>query len=370
VTLRNSEPNPNDSHKTDRTGGSKHIGDLISAALSLHGASLPETPEFEPPQTLSMPKGFMPASEIRKLFQAGEVEQAIAQARNLYEMRSSVFSSDAQSSVVALGNLLEYATRARKLLPDLHERLHSLEKHWQLPDWSAEREVFSDLVGHQEPLQSIEPTAPASQAPFYIMHTLPRLCEYSAQAGRMDRSLRELAESTLERLHQTYLFFDGEGERLSLKQDAAAAAIRAAAHIATWKMQDERPDLRSVRYIAKCGRDRLALFSAPLADHNFALFQLASGQTEDGLKTLEALVESPRGVDIDVRIASLDQLTGWYIRLKDLDSARASLDSLREALARDGESEASAVKDNCRVRAEEALRVRSYEKMLNDAEQR
>jgi hypothetical protein len=113
----------------------------------------------------------------------------------------------------------------------------------------------------------------------------------------------------------------------------------------------------------------LEQFTAPLAQHTFALFQLESRQIEAGLKTLEHLIESPQGVDIDIRIASLDQVTGWYIRLNRLDSARASLSSLREALARDGANDASAMKGNPRVRAQEALRVQSYEKMLSAAEQ-
>jgi hypothetical protein len=296
------------------------------------------------------------------------VDRAINEARTLYDLRCDTFSQDAQTSVVALGNLLEYATRARKLLPDLHGHLHNLERHWQKPDLREDGEVLLETLRDQKPSLLNEKDSSGSPAPLYVMHTLPRLCEYSAQAGREDHGLRELAEDVLKRLHHAYNFFDGDGERLSLKQDAASATIRAAAHIATWKMQDERPDLRSVRYIAECGRDRLETFSKPLADHTFALFQLSSGKTKDGLEALKSLVQSPYGVPVDVRIASLDQLTGWHIRLNELDRAREALSSLREAIERDSTDPSSSVSNNFRVRAEEASRMLAYEKLLSNAE--
>jgi len=362
VTFFDNKPKPGDDKET------KQIGELLSAILSTK-ALPPASPEIERQQVPGVEQSFLPATEIRKLFNSGDVALALKEARTLYEVRRDTFSENAQVTVEALGALFEYATRARASMTDLHEQLHALEKHWTTSA-GHERDA-EDIASLSNPslfCSSSEIDAVSGTRP-YVMRTLPRVCEYLAQTSRENSVLRGYAERSLRYLHQLYPLFDDQGERGIMKQDAAAAMIRSAAHIAAWKQREERPDLREVRYIAECSRDRLAEFSTPVAEFNFALFQFESGRREAGLQTLESLVEAPQGVSTDVRIAALDQLTGWYIRLKEFDNARASLASFREALQNDSANAASEMKHNLRVRTHEALRLQAYEKALDDGPQ-
>jgi hypothetical protein len=294
---------------------------------------------------------YLSAPQVREMFDAGRIEEALREAQKLYEIRSKYFAQDAQTTVLALASLLEYATFSQTPLTSLHDHVRDLKKHWVTVDPSSEYQI-ADLV--------------ATELPFYMRYTLPRACEYAAHVGRKDPSLRDFAEQSLERLFWKYHEFPSDSEGLVMRESAAAAAIRAAAHIVTWKVQEERPDLRSLEYITKAFRNALEEFNAPKAELHYSFFQFAAKRYDEGLKTLENIVNSPQGVAIDERIAALDQLTGRYIRLKDFDNARASLASLQEAVEKDSTNEASNLSRNARVRAEEAKRLKWYEMTLAD----
>jgi len=354
---------------------SEHVGEL--AALNSLKQPKHHSNEQDNSNALS-------PREILDLINSGEVAAGLKAAREVYDRQCSLYSEKTQVRVNSLVNLLEFATRTNTALPDLSESVRGLEKVWTSShherDLAANRMQIAKCEHEISSATDLEPSSPSA----YVMRVLSRVCEYAAQAGRRDLTLRGLAERSLECLTQIAPFFSPSSspelpsstktsllpnsEPEQIQYYAASAAIRASAHIASWKVRDEKPDLRGLRFMAERGYYRLAEFSEPTAKLYYALFKCESGHREAGLQMLEELTEAPAGVHIDVRIAALDQVTGWYIRFKEFQKARASLDSLREALRCDSASPASTVQSSFRVRAIEALRVQSYQGELDKAD--
>jgi hypothetical protein len=348
VTLENHNMQAGQSRSKSPT----HIGELVSQIVSFDSLTAPES---EKPLKLS--------GEIRAMLDAGRVGHGLQAAREVYESRKALFSESARITGLALANLLEHATRVRFSLPDLKSSVFALEQHWELPAVGEDREIGSAVSSVDEQLQSPDPDSSYIQRLPTIMHILPRVCEYAAQCGRRDPEMRDLAERSLEHMHIAYPFFDQAYK--AARHYAASATIRAATHIASWKIQEDRPDLRALKFIADCGHDRAAQFSPSSASFYHSLFKLESGNLSGGLELLEELTTLSRPEDTDVRIGSLDQLTGWYIRLGYKDKAKVTLSSLQTELERDHSDANSAMRSNERVKWEELARLRSYEKALS-----
>lgn len=335
-----------------RAKGPTHIGELVSQICSFDSLVAPEGE-----------KQLKFSSEIRAMLDAGRIREGLQAAREVYETRKAHFSESARITGLALANLLENATRVQCSLPDLKSSVFALEQHWELPAVGEDREIGSAVSSVDEKLQSPDSDSSYIQRLPTIMHILPRVCEYAAQCGRRDPEMRDLAERSLKHMHIAYQFFDQAYK--AARHYAASATVRAAAHIASWKIKEERPDLRALKYIAGCGHDRTAQFSPSSASFYHALFKLESGNLSAGLESLVDLATSSRTEDTDIRIASLDQLTGWYIRLGYEDKAKAALGSLKAELERDHSDANSAMRSNERVKLEELARVRAYEKALS-----
>jgi hypothetical protein len=302
------------------------------------------------------------SGEIRALLDAGHINDGLQAAREVYEAKKSTFSESARITGLALANLLEYATRMQCSLPDLKSSVIALEQHWEPTALGETRSSLQSASAISEQSGSPDKDSSCIQAVPTIMHILPRVCEYAAQCGRRDEEMRGLAERSLERLHTLYPYFDPASK--TARYYAASTKIRAATHIVSWKVQEERPDLRALKYMAKCGRDHVAHFSEHSARFYYSLFELESGDLRAGLQSLEALTTLSGSENTDVRIASLDQFTGWCIRVKDFAKARISCRSLREELDRDYADENWAVRSNERVKTVEFARLNSHERAL------
>jgi hypothetical protein len=319
--------------------------DELSEILSFIG----HTDDLTPPLSAS---DILTSAQVRELFESGEIQQAIDSAIRLYEHRKETFSEENQTTAIALGDLLEYATRARIPQPQLTVSVGSLEQHWLAP--LIECESKSPNPGSRTP--------PSLRR--YMLRTLPQACEYAAQFGRSDEQLRPLADRYLTQLHQLYPFFPVKDDTEALRQYASSALIRAAAHIASWKTTEETPDLQALTDIATIGHERLAQFAPDEAELYLALFMCEGRNPQAGVKKLESIVSKTPPVNKDVLIPALDQLTGWNIKLGEFTKAQRALNRLCQALEHESQESILGAEPNQIVRAEEQRRVRAYQVAL------